>query len=48
MEESLAVAKAEGVRTVPTFKVYKNGDKVKEMINPSHQVLEDSVRNYSP
>ncbi|KAJ4729670.1 TPR repeat-containing thioredoxin TTL1-like [Melia azedarach] len=48
VEESLAVAKAEGVRTVPTFKVYKNGDKVKEMINPSHQVLEDSVRNYSP
>ncbi|KAE8724862.1 Inactive TPR repeat-containing thioredoxin TTL3 [Hibiscus syriacus] len=45
-EESLAVAKAEGIRTVPTFKIYKNGDKVKEMISPTHQILEDSVRNY--
>ncbi|KAE8720409.1 Inactive TPR repeat-containing thioredoxin TTL3 [Hibiscus syriacus] len=45
-EESLVVAKAEGIRTVPTFKIYKNGDKVKEMISPTHQILEDSVRNY--
>ncbi|OAY60714.1 inactive TPR repeat-containing thioredoxin TTL3 [Manihot esculenta] len=47
VEESLAVAKAEGIRTVPTFKVYKNGDKVKEMIRPSLQFLEDSVKSYS-
>ncbi|XVE86368.1 hypothetical protein DITRI_Ditri18aG0029500 [Diplodiscus trichospermus] len=46
VEESIAVAKAEGIRMVPTFKIYKNGDKVKEMICPSHQFLEDSVRNY--
>ncbi|OMO61082.1 Tetratricopeptide-like helical [Corchorus olitorius] len=46
VEESLAVAKAESIRMVPTFKIYKNGDKVKEMICPSHQFLEDSVRNY--
>ncbi|XWS44563.1 hypothetical protein CRYUN_Cryun15aG0057200 [Craigia yunnanensis] len=46
VEESLAVAKAESIRLVPTFKIYKNGDKVKEMICPSHQSLEDSVRNY--
>ena len=46
VEESLAVAKAEGIRMVPTFKIYKNGDKVKEMICPTHQYLEDSVRNY--
>ncbi|XP_022740331.1 inactive TPR repeat-containing thioredoxin TTL3-like [Durio zibethinus] len=46
VEESLAVAKAENIRMVPTFKIYKNGDKVKEMICPSHQFLEDSVRNY--
>lgn len=45
MEESLAIAKAEGIRTVPTFKMYKNGDKVKEIICPSHQFLEESVRN---
>ncbi|XWS33044.1 hypothetical protein CRYUN_Cryun22dG0043900 [Craigia yunnanensis] len=46
VEESLAVAKAESIRLVPTFKIYKHGDKVKEMICPSHQSLEDSVRNY--
>ncbi|KAF2302281.1 hypothetical protein GH714_033976 [Hevea brasiliensis] len=47
VEESLAVAKAESIKTVPTFKIYKNGDKVKEIIRPSHQFLEDSVRSYS-
>ncbi|KAJ9172800.1 hypothetical protein P3X46_016007 [Hevea brasiliensis] len=47
VEESLAVAKAESIKTVPTFKIYKNGDKVKEIICPSHQFLEDSVRSYS-
>lgn len=47
MEESLAVAKAESIKTVPTFKIYKNGAKVKEIIRPSHQFLEDSVRSYS-
>lgn len=47
MEERLAVAKAEGIQIVPTFKIYKNGCKVKEIIRPSHQLLEDSVRSYS-
>ncbi|KAF2290713.1 hypothetical protein GH714_015133 [Hevea brasiliensis] len=47
VEESLAVAKAESIRTVPTFKIYKNGDKVKEIIRPSYQFLEDWVRSYS-
>ncbi|URE21874.1 TPR repeat-containing thioredoxin TTL1 [Musa troglodytarum] len=41
------VAKAENVRIVPTFKIYKNGTRVKEMICPSQQVLEYSVRHYS-
>ncbi|EXB78105.1 Inactive TPR repeat-containing thioredoxin TTL3 [Morus notabilis] len=45
VEESVAVAKAESIRTVPTFKIYKNGDKLKEMIRPNHQFLEESVRN---
>ncbi|KAJ4869872.1 Inactive TPR repeat-containing thioredoxin TTL3 [Raphanus sativus] len=44
VEESLALAKAESIRKVPTFKMYKNGDKVKEMICPSHQFLEDSIK----
>ncbi|KAF5184448.1 Tpr repeat-containing thioredoxin ttl1 [Thalictrum thalictroides] len=47
IEESVSVANAENVRIVPTFKIYKNGARVKEMICPSHQVLEYSVRHYS-
>ncbi|OAY71002.1 TPR repeat-containing thioredoxin TTL1, partial [Ananas comosus] len=46
ISESPAVAKAENVRTIPTFKIYKNGARVKEMICPSQQVLEYSVRHY--
>ncbi|CAF2123726.1 unnamed protein product [Brassica rapa] len=46
VEESLALAKAESIRKVPTFKMYKNGDKVKEMICPSHQFLEDSIKHF--
>ncbi|XP_028761734.1 inactive TPR repeat-containing thioredoxin TTL3 [Neltuma alba] len=47
VEECLAVARAESIRTVPTFKIYKNGTKVKEMIRPTHKFLEESVRSYS-
>ncbi|CAH8387566.1 unnamed protein product [Eruca vesicaria subsp. sativa] len=46
VEESLALAKAESIRKVPTFKMYKNGEKVKEMICPSHQFLEDSIKHF--
>uniref|UniRef100_A0A1J3K4Q6 Inactive TPR repeat-containing thioredoxin TTL3 n=1 Tax=Noccaea caerulescens TaxID=107243 RepID=A0A1J3K4Q6_NOCCA len=46
VEESLALAKAESIRKVPTFKMYKNGDKVKEMVCPSHQFLEDSIKHF--
>uniref|UniRef100_A0A1D1XRE2 TPR repeat-containing thioredoxin TTL1 n=1 Tax=Anthurium amnicola TaxID=1678845 RepID=A0A1D1XRE2_9ARAE len=46
VDESPDVAKVESVRTVPTFKIYKNGTRVKEMICPSRQVLEYSVRHY--
>lgn len=44
VEECLAIAKAESIRSVPTFKIYKNREKVKEMIRPTHQFLEDSIR----
>ncbi|CAJ2660584.1 unnamed protein product [Trifolium pratense] len=44
VEECLAIAKAESIRSVPTFKIYKNGEKVKEMIRPTLQFLEDSVK----
>lgn len=47
VEESLSIAKSESIRTIPTFKIYKNGEKVKEMVLPSHQFLEDSVRTCS-
>lgn len=44
VEENVAVAKAESITRVPTFKIYKNGVKMKGMISPSHQLLEESVR----
>lgn len=47
VEESPAIASAENVRIVPTFKIYKKGSRVKEMICPSQEVLESSVRHYS-
>ncbi|KAJ0262513.1 Inactive TPR repeat-containing thioredoxin TTL3 [Hirschfeldia incana] len=46
VEESLALAKAESIRKVPTLKIYKNGEKLKEMICPSHQFLEDSIKHF--
>ncbi|KAF9589190.1 hypothetical protein IFM89_019699 [Coptis chinensis] len=47
VQESLGIAHVENVRIVPTIKIYKNGIRVKEMICPSRQVLENSVRHYS-
>ncbi|KAI3965872.1 hypothetical protein MKX01_010829 [Papaver californicum] len=47
INESPALAKEENVSIVPTFKIYKNGKRIKEMICPNYQVLEQSVRHYS-
>ncbi|KAJ8534504.1 hypothetical protein K7X08_016232 [Anisodus acutangulus] len=47
VEESPAIAKAENVRILPTFKIYKNGRRMKEMVRPSPDVLKSSVRRYS-
>jgi DnaJ family protein C protein 7 len=47
VEESPVIAKAENVRIVPTFKIYKDGARVKEMICPSLHVLRYSVRHYA-
>ncbi|EOY13238.1 hypothetical protein QUC31_002226 [Theobroma cacao] len=47
IDESPAVANAENVRIVPTFKIYKNGSRVKEIVCPSREMLEHSVRHYS-
>ncbi|OEL18247.1 TPR repeat-containing thioredoxin TTL1 [Dichanthelium oligosanthes] len=46
VDSSPLVAKAENVRIVPTFKIYKDGVKVKEMICPTLHVLRYSVRHY--
>ncbi|KAL5202696.1 hypothetical protein ABZP36_013648 [Zizania latifolia] len=42
--ENPAVTRLENVKTVPTFKIYKDGTRVLEMICPSHQLLESSLR----
>lgn len=47
IEESPAVANTENVKIVPTFKIYKNGSRVKEMVCPCREMLEHSVRHYS-
>ncbi|OMO74819.1 Tetratricopeptide-like helical [Corchorus capsularis] len=47
INESPAVGNAENVRIVPTFKIYKNGSRVKEIVCPSREMLEHSVRHYS-
>ncbi|KAM7492531.1 hypothetical protein LguiA_035452 [Lonicera macranthoides] len=47
VEESPAIANAENVKTVPTFKIYKEGRRVKEMVCPRPEVLESSVKHYS-
>ncbi|CAF2057029.1 unnamed protein product [Brassica napus] len=42
-----SIGNAENVRVVPTVKIYKNGTRVKEIVCPSKEVLEYSVRHYS-
>ncbi|KAG2677739.1 hypothetical protein I3843_12G113000 [Carya illinoinensis] len=46
VEKSPEVASTENVRIVPTFKIYKNGSRVKEIVCPTRDVLEHSVRHY--
>ena len=47
LDESPLIANAENVRVVPTIKIYKKGNRVKEMVCPSPEVLEASLRHYS-
>ncbi|KAL0866973.1 hypothetical protein Bca101_046091 [Brassica carinata] len=46
VDESLALAKAQSIKKVPTFKIYEEGEKVKEMVCPSPKLLEDSVTHF--
>lgn len=47
IEESPTIANVENVRIVPTVKIYKKGNRMKELVCPSKEVLESSVRHYS-
>ncbi|KAD3066777.1 hypothetical protein R6Q59_019015 [Mikania micrantha] len=47
IEESPTIASVENVRIVPTIKIYKKGNRMKELVCPSREVLESSVRHYS-
>ncbi|CAD6332669.1 unnamed protein product [Miscanthus lutarioriparius] len=47
VDKSPLLARAENVRVVPSFKIYKDGTRVKEMICPSLQVLRYSVSHYA-
>lgn len=47
LEESREIADSEDVRVVPTIKIYKKGSRVMEMVCPSPEVLESTLRHYS-
>ncbi|POO04016.1 N-terminal acetyltransferase A, auxiliary subunit [Trema orientale] len=47
VEDHPYLVKTEGVSNVPTFKIYKNGSKVKEIPGSNHELLESSVKWYS-
>ncbi|KAI3716221.1 hypothetical protein L6452_23407 [Arctium lappa] len=46
LKESPEIGSAENVTVVPTIKIYKKGNRVKEMVCPSPEVLESSLRHY--
>ncbi|GAA0174517.1 scaffold/adaptor protein [Lithospermum erythrorhizon] len=47
VNESQAIANSENIKIVPTVKIYRSGNRVKEMVCPSPEALESSVRHYS-
>ncbi|KAJ8899526.1 hypothetical protein K2173_018500 [Erythroxylum novogranatense] len=47
VDENPVIANLQNVRIVPTFKIYKNGGRVKEIVCPSREMLEHSVKHYS-
>ncbi|MCO5561526.1 hypothetical protein L7F22_015146 [Adiantum nelumboides] len=46
VEDNSYLAKSEGVTFVPTFKIYRSGQRVKELQGPSEQALENAVKHY--
>ncbi|GAU34370.1 hypothetical protein TSUD_217100 [Trifolium subterraneum] len=47
IEDHPYLAKSEGVNSTPSFKIYKNGSRVKEISGNNHALLERSVKLYS-
>ncbi|XP_030481199.2 inactive TPR repeat-containing thioredoxin TTL3 isoform X1 [Cannabis sativa] len=47
VEDYPYLVKTEGVTTIPTFKIYKNGSRVQEIPGNNHELLENSVKWYS-
>ncbi|MCE3049248.1 hypothetical protein HAX54_044458 [Datura stramonium] len=47
VDECPAVASSENVRVLPTFKIYKQGSCMKEVVSPNPEVLESLVRHYT-
>ncbi|KAE9595950.1 hypothetical protein Lal_00030969 [Lupinus albus] len=47
IEDHPYLAKSEGVNSIPTFKIYKNGSRVKEVSGKNNELLERSVKLYS-
>jgi DnaJ family protein C protein 7 len=41
------LSKSENVSFVPTFKIYKNGSKIKELAGPTHEDLERAIYPFS-
>ncbi|KAI9106743.1 hypothetical protein K1719_022271 [Acacia pycnantha] len=47
IEDHPYLAKSEGVSSVPAFRIYKNGSRVKEIPGNKHELLEKSVKLYT-
>ncbi|GAU24545.1 hypothetical protein TSUD_148860 [Trifolium subterraneum] len=47
IEDHPYLTKSEGVNSVPAFKIYKNGSRVKEISGNKHELLERSIKLYS-
>ena len=47
IEDHPYLAKSEGVSSIPSFKIYKNGSKIKDIPGNNRDLLESSVKLYS-
>ncbi|XP_057469580.1 TPR repeat-containing thioredoxin TTL1-like [Actinidia eriantha] len=47
IEDHPYLAKSEGVSSIPAFKIYKNGSKIKDIPGNNRELLESSVKLYS-